>query len=413
VSDSGITADAIQRKFCEVNGLTIGQPAAPAVQERPPEWDHVRQAFVDGAREQRNNFDMDEATLSRVSGSYWWHVFGKVNSVSGAPAPSAAPAVQEPQTGLTEMGWIMESGTKGELAAYDQGCEECNHAVTRILDGKDNGHGVMREPTETLRRRLLELVRAPAPLAAPAVQEPVAWMTIDGEDVMLAVNKVLMVQATLGRWASAAAQYTVPLYRAPAPLAAPAVQEPVAWRWWDLNCWCFDSIRPNITPAQIQSHMTEPEPLYAAPGAAPSAAPAVSTSYQFWLIERGSNQGQSPTLWWSDKPDAVGSYSWVGSVHEAKQFTTQTAAQDAADANYVTDYAITSHGWISRHAAPGAASPVSKEPVAFKPEDALDAARYRWLRDKPWSDDLHRVITLHQNALFDTAIDAAMKEPNA
>jgi hypothetical protein len=137
-----------------------------------------------------------------------------VRAVNAALASPVAPAVQEPQTGLTEMGWIMESGTKGELAAYDQGCEECNHAVTRILDGKDNGHGVMREPTETLRRRLLELVRAPAPLAAPAVQEPVAW------------------------------------------------------RWWDLNCWCFDSIRPNITPAQIRSHMTEPEPLYAAPGAA-------------------------------------------------------------------------------------------------------------------------------------------------
>jgi hypothetical protein len=66
-----------------------------------------------------------------------------------------------------------------------------------------------------------------SPPAAPAVQEPVAWMTIDREDVMLAVNKVLMVQATLGRWESVAAKYTVPLCRALATSATPAVQEPV------------------------------------------------------------------------------------------------------------------------------------------------------------------------------------------
>ena len=61
-------------------------------------------------------------------------------------------------SGLTEMGWIIDGATKGELAAYDAGCAEGTAAVIRILDGKDTGAGVSHEPWESLRRRLIALV---------------------------------------------------------------------------------------------------------------------------------------------------------------------------------------------------------------------------------------------------------------
>ncbi len=39
-----------------------------------------------------------------------------------------------------------------------------------------------------------------------------------------------------------------------------------------------------------------------------------------------------------------------------------------------------------------------------------DAARYRWLRDNPWPNpEFASVIQMHQNALWDEAIDAAMR----
>ncbi len=39
-----------------------------------------------------------------------------------------------------------------------------------------------------------------------------------------------------------------------------------------------------------------------------------------------------------------------------------------------------------------------------------DAARYRWLRDTPWLDTpIERIIALQQNAIWDSAIDSAMK----
>ena len=73
-------------------------------------------------------------------------------------------AAQSAPTGLTEMGWIIDAATKGELAAYDQGCDECQQAVTKILDGKDTGAGTANAPWELLRRRLLALVAQSAPL---------------------------------------------------------------------------------------------------------------------------------------------------------------------------------------------------------------------------------------------------------
>jgi hypothetical protein len=70
----------------------------------------------------------------------------------------AADALDKRHTGLTPIGWIMESATEGELAAYDSGCNEMMTGLARILDGKDDGAGVANQPWEGLRRRVLGLV---------------------------------------------------------------------------------------------------------------------------------------------------------------------------------------------------------------------------------------------------------------
>jgi hypothetical protein len=61
------------------------------------------------------------------------------------------------QTGLTDEGWMIDLASKGELAAYDQGCNQMMAALRKILDGKDDGKGVCNEPWEGLRRRVLAL----------------------------------------------------------------------------------------------------------------------------------------------------------------------------------------------------------------------------------------------------------------
>ncbi len=77
------------------------------------------------------------------------------------------------QTGLTDMGFVLDAENEGELAAYDQGCAECNAAVSAILDGKDQGEGACNEPWASLRARLLALVKE------RQVQEPVAVIIND------------------------------------------------------------------------------------------------------------------------------------------------------------------------------------------------------------------------------------------
>lgn len=74
-------------------------------------------------------------------------------------APQPAPP---PQPQPIELGWLMEAATKGELDAYEQGSAECQAAVRKILDGKDNGAGVSVEPWESLRARLMAMREAAA-----------------------------------------------------------------------------------------------------------------------------------------------------------------------------------------------------------------------------------------------------------
>lgn len=40
--------------------------------------------------------------------------------------------------------------------------------------------------------------------------------------------------------------------------------------------------------------------------------------------------------------------------------------------------------------------------------DARDAARYRFIRDVPYTDEVRSVMSLQQNAIMDAAIDAAI-----
>jgi hypothetical protein len=59
--------------------------------------------------------------------------------------------------------WVcLEDMNADELAAYDYGCAGANAAILAILDGKDTGAGVSNGPWESIRRRLLALVRQPA-----------------------------------------------------------------------------------------------------------------------------------------------------------------------------------------------------------------------------------------------------------
>ena len=59
-----------------------------------------------------------------------------------------------------DMGFILEAANKGEIAAYDYGCEGMMAALQDVLDGKDDGAGVANEPWQSLRERVLQLVRA-------------------------------------------------------------------------------------------------------------------------------------------------------------------------------------------------------------------------------------------------------------
>jgi hypothetical protein len=86
----------------------------------------------------------------------------------------------------------------------------------------------------------------------------------------------------------------------------------------------------------------------------------------FWLIERGANQRQSPTVWWKGR-DSFGDV-WVESVHEACQFHSKEAAEAVARANYVTHYAVTSHNLLTAPSADRAAAPA---PVATLTDEEL------------------------------------------
>jgi hypothetical protein len=79
----------------------------------------------------------------------------------------------------------------------------------------------------------------------------------------------------------------------------------------------------------------------------PPGQMATPETKSFWLIERGANQGQSPILWWSSRPDAVCSYSWVESVHKATRFASAEVAEAVAQEQSLTTYAVTSHNFMS------------------------------------------------------------------
>lgn len=55
--------------------------------------------------------------------------------------------------------FCIETMNAENLRGYDYGCLASNVAVARIIDGTDTGEGVANEPWESLRRRLLQVVR--------------------------------------------------------------------------------------------------------------------------------------------------------------------------------------------------------------------------------------------------------------
>lgn len=93
------------------------------------------------------------------------------------------------------------------------------------------------------------------------------------------------------------------------------------------------------------------------PVAAPQQPAPVPSAY--WLIERGPNQGEPQSWWWS-KDLGIPSYGdWTRDVHKATKFGTQTEAQEAAGKHYVRHYDVTSHMNL--------AAPVSAPVVEVKP----------------------------------------------
>jgi hypothetical protein len=59
---------------------------------------------------------------------------------------------------------------------------------------------------------------------------------------------------------------------------------------------------------------------------------------------------------------------------------------------------------------PAPAPSTQEQPVALPMggQAALDAERYRWLRDNPWPSPVQSVVVRHANAAWDATIDAAM-----
>jgi hypothetical protein len=106
-----------------------------------------------------------------------------------------------------------------------------------------------------------------------------------------------------------------------------------------------------------------------APLGVPEGMVLVPTPHQFWLIERGANQGQSPTVWWSDKPAQGHSDSWVISVHDARHFASSEDAKVVAERQYLSNYAVISHGYLSAAPAASAAPADGWMPIDSAPKD--------------------------------------------
>lgn len=65
-----------------------------------------------------------------------------------------------PNSPVPDQFYGLEAMDEAEFRAYEYGCTMAHVHVLEILDGKDTGGGVAREPWESIRRRLLALVAA-------------------------------------------------------------------------------------------------------------------------------------------------------------------------------------------------------------------------------------------------------------
>ena len=83
---------------------------------------------------------------------------------------------------------------------------------------------------------------------------------------------------------------------------------------------------------------------------------------EFWLIERGPNQGQLPHVWWvRSKPEIKGGYEWTETAVKATRFATKDDAEETIKSEYLTHCVATSHSIIDRAAPPSSDGRAPKE----------------------------------------------------
>ncbi len=132
---------------------------------------------------------------------FWWREHLR------ASQPATAPEQKLETTGVIDGHWYLDAANAGELAAYDYACQESLNAVTYVLNGNDDGHGIANLPWEPVRRRLLKLIATAS--AQPAWQDaptvPGTWiLSLDsGMEVQENITQhEIDIEATWpgGRW---------------------------------------------------------------------------------------------------------------------------------------------------------------------------------------------------------------------
>lgn len=117
-------------------------------------------------------------------------------------------------------------------------------------------------------------------------------------------------------------------------------------------------ITPQQREAIVRQAIAKRDAILA--GAPTQPAPASVPADQFWLIERGPNQGWPRHAWWNASPDGT-VCGWKSSVHEATPYPTKEAAERVIRSSWsLSQNAVaTSHGFLAAAPAPS----VEAQPV--------------------------------------------------
>jgi len=84
---------------------------------------------------------------------------------------------------------------------------------------------------------------------------------------------------------------------------------------------------------------------------------------------------------------------WLHAALTCKEFDWDSDQRELAEDSVEAARAALAAGWLAR----------------AEVAERADAARYRWIRDNPWSPALEDVITMHRNRRWDVEIDAAIQ----